>query len=176
LIPHGEAYTIREFFSDKETGYAPSQYYVYNFNKYAQDFIKNLPKDSILQNTNPEMEVIHPSKYKIHGYDKVGAMLIFKNNRGWWSGTIMDDIDANLLLDGEFGPTVLQVGGGVYSAFLWMINNPNSGNKWAEYLDSDFILETARPYLGRIWSNYVDLSKTKIKDCYKLESFLSKTF
>jgi len=175
LIPHGEAYTIREFFSDKETGYAPSQYYVYNYNKYAQEFIKNLPKDTKLEDCNPEMEVLNPSKYKIRGYDKVGAMLIFKKNRGWWSGTIMDDIDASLLMNSEFGPTVLQVGGGVFSAFKWMIKNPNAGNKWAEQLDSEFILNEARPYLGRVWSNYVDLNKTKLKDCYKLESFLTKT-
>lgn len=88
----------------------------------------------------------------------------------------MDEYDAAPLFDHQFGPTVLQVGGGVYSAFLWMLNNPNVGNKWADDLDSEFILKHAEPFLGRIWSDYVDLSKTHLKDCYKFESFLTKKF
>jgi homospermidine synthase len=176
LIPHGEAYTIRKFFSDEETGYAPSQYYVYDFNPYAKEYINNLPKTANLQNTNPEWEVLHPMNYDLHGYDKVGALLIFNNNRGWWSGTIMDEYDAAEHFQHKFGPTVLQVAGGVYSAFLWILENPQVGNKWAEHLNSDFILEQAKPYLGRIWSNYVDLTTTHIKDCYKFESFLSRRY
>lgn len=129
-----------------------------------------------LQKCIPECEVIDPSNYQLHGYDKVGAMMIFKNNRGWWSGTIMDEFDAAHLFDHKFGPTVIQVASGLYSSFVWLLNNPNSGNKWAENLDSDFILEHAKPYLGRLWSNYVDLSKTHIKDCHKFESFITKKF
>ncbi len=86
----------------------------------------------------------------------------------------MDEHDASEHFDKKFGPTVLQVSGGVYSAFLWMLQNPNAGNKWAEHLDTDYILEQAKPYLGRVWSKYVDLSTTHLKDCYKFESFLSK--
>ena len=120
------------------------------------------------------MEVLHPMNHDLHGYDRVGAMLIYKKNRGWWSGSIMDEFDSSLLLESKYGPTVLQVVGGVYSCFLWMINNPNSGNKWAENLDTDFILDVSKEYLGRIYSQYVDLEKTHLKDCYKFESFLVK--
>ena len=172
LIPHGEAYTIRSFFHDKETGYAPSQYYVYDYNPYAKEFFNNLSESTNLDDLNPEFEVINPVSYKLHGYDKVGALLIFGKNRGWWSGTIMDEFDAAKLFNHKFGPTVLQVAGGVYSAFLWMLENRNSGNKWAEELDSEFVLESAKEYLGRVWSDFVDLSETHIKDCYKFESFL----
>ena len=176
LIPHGEAVTISEFLSDQETGYSPSQYYVYDFNPYAKEFISNLKKNTTLQECNPEMEVIHPLKYKIKGYDKVGALLIFHKNRGWWSGTIMDEYDASFLFDYKFGPTVLQVAGGVFAAFCWMCKNPGCGNKWAELINSEFVLETARPYLGRVYSNYIDLNKTWIKDCIKFESFITKKF
>lgn len=161
---------------DKETGYAPSQYYVYDFNPYAKEFVNNLPKDMKLQDCNPEWEVLHPMNYDLRGYDKVGAMMIFKNNRGWWAGTIMDEFDSAEHFDHKFGPTVLQVAGGLYGAFLWMLKNPKAGNKWPELLDTDFILEHARPYLGRVWSKYVDLNKTHIKDCYKFESFLTKKY
>jgi homospermidine synthase len=46
----------------------------------------------------------HP---ELRGHDKVGALLIMKNNRGWWAGSVMDDIDSNKLFGGKFGPTVL---------------------------------------------------------------------
>ena len=88
----------------------------------------------------------------------------------------MDEHDAAEHFQHKFGPTVLQVAGGVYSAFLWILENPQAGNKWAEQLDSDYILEHAKPYLGRIWSDFVDLSTTHIKNCYKFESFLSRRY
>jgi homospermidine synthase len=172
FIPHGEAITIGTFLSDQETGYAPSQYYVYSINPYAKTFVDNMPPDSNLQNCNPDMEVIHPSKYHIKGYDRVGALLICNKNRGWWSGTIMDEVDSSVHFNGKFGPTVLQVAAGVYSGFLWLLKNPNVGCKYAEELDTDFIFKYAEPYLGRVYSNYVDLTKTCVKDCYKFDSFI----
>lgn len=176
MIPHGEAVSISEFLTDPDTGYKPSQYYVYNINPHANEFISNLKKDATLQNCNPEMEVIHPLKYKIKGYDIVGALLLLDNNRGWWSGTIMDQYDASELFNYQFGPTVLQVAGGVFSAFVWLCQNPNKGNLWAEFIDSEFILEVAKPYLGRVYSRFVDLEKTNLKGCKKFESFLLKKY
>ena len=79
----------------------------------------NLPPNSTLENTKPEMEVINPMKHpSLRGVDKVGALIIMKNNRfeivifkkifrGWWSGTIMDDVDCRDLFNFKFGPTVL---------------------------------------------------------------------
>jgi homospermidine synthase len=178
LIPHGEVFTIRDFFHDPETGYAPSQYYVYSYNPYAQKYIESLPSGPhvTLQNTNPEWEVLHPMNYELYGYDKVGALLLFNNNRGWWAGSIMDEFDAAKLFNHKYGPTILQVTGGVFSAFEWMCQNPNAGNKWPEDLDTEYVIDKASPYLGRVWSDFVDLTKTKIKDCQKIESFLVKKY
>jgi hypothetical protein len=54
------------------------------------------------------MEVMHPKNYPdLRGVDKVGALLVMNNNRGWWTGTIMDDVDCRDLFDFKFGPTVL---------------------------------------------------------------------
>ena len=122
------------------------------------------------------MQVLHPKNHNLQGYDKVGALLIFNKNRGWWSGSIMDDIDASMIMNHKYGPTVLQVSGGVFSAFLWMCKNQKAGNKWAENLDSDFVIRAAKPYLGRIYSDFVDLSKTCLKDCYKFESFITEKY
>lgn len=68
----------------------------------------NLPAKSTLENTNPEMEVMHPMNHpSLRGIDKVGALMVMKNNRGWWTGSIMDDVDCRDLFDFKFGPTVL---------------------------------------------------------------------
>jgi len=177
LIPHGEAFSIWRFFQDKETGWAPTQYYVYDFNPYAQNFVKKADPYMDLHTCNPEMEVIHPMNYPtLVGVDKVGALLLFNNNRGYWAGTIVDDKDAAKVLKGKFGPTVLQVAAGVWAAYLWMVCNPESGNRWPESISTDFILQHAKPYLGTIASQYVDLTKTHIKDCKKFESFVTRKF
>ena len=82
LIPHGEAYTLGHYLYDPETGYRPSQYFVYDYNPYAKEFIYNLPKDATIENTDPPCEVMHPMKHpKMRGVDKVGALLIMNNNR-----------------------------------------------------------------------------------------------
>lgn len=97
IAPHGEAFSLREFFQDKETGYSPSQNFIYDLNPYAKDFIENLPQQSAIKNLNPQMEIL-PSK-KLKGYNKVGALLIFSKNRGWWMGSIFDKFDASLFAD-----------------------------------------------------------------------------
>jgi homospermidine synthase len=172
IIPHGETYSITTFLRDETTGYVPTQHYVYKLNPYAKEFLDKCPKDQDLHRLGVSTEVFHPYNYKMKGYDKVGAMLIFKNNRGWWTGTIMDEFDSNQILDGKYGPTVLQVGAGVFAAFCWICLNKNSGCKSAEHLDTDFILNIAKIYFGRFHSQYVDLKKTHMKDCYKFEDFL----
>lgn len=80
----------------------------------------------------------------------------------------MDDVDAHSILDHKFGPTVLQVAAGVYSGFLWGCKHPNSGVRYPEHLDTDFIIDSAMPFLGRFISTHVDLTKTSLKDCHKL--------
>jgi len=68
---------------------------VYNYCDYAKKFINNLPPNADVHNTNPVTEVIHPMNHpSLRGVDKVGALLIMKNNRGWWTGSIMDEIDS----------------------------------------------------------------------------------
>jgi len=173
LIPY-ESYTTRENFYDQETGYAPSHYYVYQYNSMDKNYIDSFPFEANLSYTNSKMEIDHHIDLEIKACDRVGAMLIFHNNRGWWTGSMMDEIDSALLFDSKFGPTVLQSAAGVFSAFCWACQNPNSGNNWPDMLDSDYIIEVAKPFIGRFYSGYVDLTKTHIKDCHKLESFLVK--
>lgn len=68
-------------------------------------------------------------------------MLCFKNNRGWWTGSVMDEFDSMPFFNHKYGPTVIQVAAGMYASWLYMIMNPKIGNKWHDYLPSDFILK-----------------------------------
>ena len=86
----------------------------------------------------------------------------------------MDEYDSAMLFNSQFGPTVLQVSAGCYAGFLWMCNNQNAGCKWPEELDTDFILNISKKFIGRIFSEFVDLKKTHLKDCTKFEDFLKK--
>lgn len=56
----------------------------------------------------PEKSVVlHPKDYPLKGLDIVGSLLLMKNNRGWWTGTVMDDIDCRVLFGHKYGPTVI---------------------------------------------------------------------
>jgi homospermidine synthase len=172
IIPHGESYSISNFLKDETTGYVPTQHYVYKINPYAKIYLDNCPPVINAESFNIPYEVIHPYNHKMKGYDKVGALLLFKNNRGWWTGSVMDEFDSQVLLNGKFSPTVLQVAAGCFPAVCWMTLNKNSGCKDAEDLDTDFVLSIAQKYIGRLLSQYVDLKDTHVKDCYKFEDFL----
>ena len=63
LIPHGEACSIQHYLSDPVTNYAPSQYYVYDYNQYARQFTYNLTEKDTVDNTIPDSEVIHPMNH-----------------------------------------------------------------------------------------------------------------
>jgi len=176
LIPHGESFTIRDYFSDEETGYRPTHAFVYSANQYAKEFIRNVPPETTIQDCDPKCVILDPKNFDLHGYDKVGSLLIFDKNRAWWSGTIMDEFDSQLLFGKKFGPTAIQVAAGCFAAFAWACNNPDSGSRWAEDMDTEYILKLAAPYLGRVYSNFADLSETHIKDCKKFDQFLSKKY
>ncbi len=174
IIPHDESVSIVSFLTDEETGYKPTQHFVYEVNPYAKIFLDNLPANADIKTCFPEVEVISPLKYKMKGWDKVGALLLFEGNHGWWCGSIMDESDSEKLLEGKYGPTVLQVTGGVFAAFVWICRNPNRGPNWPEYLDTDEVFENSKAYLGTLHSDYVDISETCVKDCFKFEDFLVK--
>lgn len=134
--------------------------------------MENLPENAQFKDFNPSTKVLHPMNCDIKGNDNLGSLLIFKNNRAWWTGSVMDTNDSKKLLGGKYGPTPLQVIGGVYAGFSWMMLNQNSGNRYPDWIDTDFVLSKAMPYIGSYASNYVDLNQSHIKDCYKLQDFL----
>lgn len=133
LIPHGEAHTIRDYLQDHQTGYSPSLYFVYDYNPYARQFIYTLTDENTVDNTLPEFVVMQPMNFpSLRGYDKIGGLIIMNENKAWWTGSIMDDIDASKLFEFKYGPTVIQVAAGVYAGFKYIIENPKIGTVFTE--------------------------------------------
>lgn len=54
-----------------------------------------------MNEVKPEKAVVlHPKEFPtLSGYDIVGSLLLMKNNRGWWTGSVMDDIDCRGLFN-----------------------------------------------------------------------------
>ncbi|MSR56688.1 MAG: homospermidine synthase [Planctomycetaceae bacterium] len=155
LIRHGEAFSISEFLTvaDKRGRalYRPTVHYAY------------LPCDYAIASLNEIREQdyeMHDSwrimaNDTIHGYDELGVLLMGHDYRSWWTGTILEIEEARRHVPGQ-NATTLQVAASVLGAVLWMLRNPRKGVLLPDALPHDEILETARPYLGKVISIPID--------------------
>lgn len=157
LIPHGESDSLSKFLATKD--YNPTVYYVYNPSEAAKESLeeqrnnkhKPLSKSHVL--TLPEIKM---------GYDSVGTLLIFSGKGEtpsimWWTGSCMSVEDAYKCGFVHSGPTVVQVAASIYSAFKYVLEHKHLGLVTPEELDYKYILKTARPYLGNLYSKEIKI-------------------
>ena len=157
LIPHGESDSLSKFLSIDD--YCPTVYYIYNPPECAKQSLeeqreneyKPFEKTHVL--TLPEIRT---------GYDSVGTLLIFSGKgeapeKMWWSGTVMNVNDAKKCGFKNAGPTTIQVAASIYSAFNYVIDNQHLGLLTPEELDWKYILKTAKPFLGHVYSKEIDI-------------------
>jgi len=150
-IPHGECITLPKFLSTAD--YTPTVQYVYRLCPQTRACLDRMPFDQL--STCKRFKVLEPSSCKMEGNDRVGVLLILKENpitgekKNWcyWSGTILGQEMSKYC-----GPTVIQVGVGVLCALKWAVQNPQKGTTYSEGLPTEWIIEQARPYLGTIFS------------------------
>jgi len=98
-------------------------------------------------------KVLDPYNDQLEGDDTLGALLIFNHNpltgekKNWcyWYGTILGQGTSKF-----FGPTIIQVASGVLTAIRYACENPQKGPNYSESLPTPWVLETARPYLGKL--------------------------
>ena len=151
LIPHAEADTISSFLSTED--YRPSVFYVYEPSQIALQSIEDLRDHKYHPPPNSKCHVMTMEEC-VKGFDAVGALLIFKDKRMHWCGSILD---VNMAKDLGFlhsGPTVVQVASSVFAGMKYILNkkHSNDGYQEPEDLDYKFILKTAKPYLGKFIS------------------------
>jgi homospermidine synthase len=156
-IPHGEGITLTQNLSLED--YSPTIHYVYTLCPQTRDILKVTPFEDL--HHVKDWRVMDPLTDQLEGEDKIGCLLVLnknpltgeKKNWSYWYGSILGQETSKF-----FGPTVIQVAAGVLTAIRYMVENPNQGPIYSEKLPTDWVIETARPWLGQIVSKHVPWS------------------
>jgi homospermidine synthase len=153
VIPHGESDTLACYLTEKtnqKPTYRPFTYYVYQPCPSAIESIKEHLNDPSKDLT---IRTLYGPDIKPHGKDEVGALIDVGTKGKWWYGTILS-IEQTKALGFVFsGPTAVQVASSLYATALWILSNPinqKRGLLFPEQLNSQFILEKSKPFLGDI--------------------------
>jgi len=150
LIPHAEADTISSFLTDG--AYSPSVFYVYQPSSLALESLDCLRKAKY-HPPPPEKCYAMRNDDVLSGFDSVGTLLLFKDGKAHWTGSVVSVEFSRGLGFRHSNPTIVQVGAGVWGAMKWIENNHKRlGYLEPEDLDYKQILKYAMPYLGRFYS------------------------
>ncbi len=90
-----------------------------------------------------------------HGVDELGVLLMGNDKGAYWFGSTLSVQEARTIAPFN-NATSLQVVAGVLSGMIWAIENPDAGLVEAEDMDHEFILNIARPYLGKVDGHYTN--------------------
>ena len=82
------------------------------------------------------------------GADILGALLMGHAYNSWWTGSVLSIEESRRLVPHQ-NATTMQVAISVVAAAMWMIENPDRGVCVPDDLPHDYVLEIARPYLGK---------------------------
>jgi homospermidine synthase len=154
VIRHGEAFSISERLTVEERGkaaYRPTVHYAY------------CPCDSAIAS----LTELRGNNYRLQsrqrimtneittGSDALGALLMGHPFTSWWIGSDLSIEESRRLVPAH-NATTMQVAISVAAAVEWMIQNPGRGVVVPDDLPHDFVLDIARPYLGRFISTRSD--------------------
>jgi homospermidine synthase len=175
IIRHGESFSI----SDKLTVwkgnrviYRPTVHYAY---MPCDDTIASLHE---LRARNYELQTNQRimGDEVSQGDDTLGALVMGHRYNSWWTGSVLSIGESRRLIPHQNATTV-QVAIGVVTSVMWMIENPHKGVCVPDELPYDYILERAKPYLGRLVSEPSDWTPFKNYQIFFKEnphSFLDK--
>jgi homospermidine synthase len=150
VVRHGEAFTISDHLTVWEEGkavYRPTVHYAY------------CPSDSAIASLNELRGYDYqlPKKWRIlndeitSGADILGALIMGHAYNSWWVGTDLSIEESRRLVPHQ-NATTMQVAIGVVAAVCWMIENPDRGVMVPDDLPHEYVLEIAKPYLGKFIS------------------------
>jgi len=162
VVRHGEAFTISDkltVWEGKQAVYRPTMHYAY------------CPCDEAIASLN-EMRGYN---YKLNanqrimndeitgGADILGALLMGHDYNSWWIGSDLTIEESRRLVPHQ-NATTMQVAISVVAASMWMMENSDRGVVVPDELPHDFILDIAKPYLGRWISKASDWTPLKGRD------------
>ncbi len=147
VVRHGEALTISDkltVWDGKKAIYRPTVHYAY------------CPCDMAIASLN-EMRGYN---YKLNanqrimndeittGADILGALIMGHGYNSWWVGSDLSIEESRRLVPHQ-NATTMQVAISVVAASMWMMENPLEGVRVPDDLPHDYILDIAKPYLGK---------------------------
>lgn len=168
VIRHGEAFGLSDRFTVWENDkavYRPTVHYAY---MPCHETISSLWE---LKARNYEMQ----PKLRImsdeitSGEDILGALIMGHAYNSWWTGSILSIDEARKLLPGQ-NATTIQVALGVISAAMWAIENPKKGLCLPDDLPFEYVLNIAKPYLGKLVSEPYDWTPLKNRKVFFKEN------
>ncbi|MFA6079701.1 MAG: saccharopine dehydrogenase C-terminal domain-containing protein, partial [Candidatus Omnitrophota bacterium] len=163
VIRHGEAFGISDrltVWEGKKAVYRPTVHYAY---MPCHETISSLHE---LRCRNYELQ----PRWRIMsdeitgGEDILGALIMGHKYNSWWTGSVLSIEESRKLIPHQ-NATTMQVAIGVVSAVMWMIENPKKGLCLPDDIPHDYILNIAKPYLGKlvsVQSDWTPLSNYQI--------------
>jgi homospermidine synthase len=160
VIRHGESFTISKYLTVEKDGraiYRPTVHYAY---MPCDTAIASLHE---LRGRNFELQPksrIYTDHEITSGADILGALIMGHEYHSWWTGSDLSIEESRTLVPGQ-NATTIQVAAGVLAAVMWMIENPKEGVCVPDDLPHEYVLEVAKPYLGKFMSQNYDWTPLK---------------
>lgn len=159
VIRHAEAFSISDRLTVWRGGkavYRPTVHYAYMpCNETITSLHELRCRSYELQ---PKLRIMSDEITK--GADILGALLMGHRYNSWWTGSVLSIGEARDLVPHQ-NATTIQVAIGVVSALMWMIENPKKGLRLPDDLPHEFVLNLAKPYLGKFVSEASDWTPYK---------------
>jgi len=155
-LPHSENVTLSDYLTleaNGEPAYRPTVAFVY---LPCDDAFTSLHEAMMSGWQEPGDERVIKEEI-VSGQDELGVLLLGHGLNGLWYGSQLD-IDTARRIVPHSNPTALQVAAGVLSGAAWALENPDRGFCEPEDLPHDFVLDVARPYLGKVVAEQTDWS------------------
>jgi homospermidine synthase len=159
VVRHGEAFTISDKLTVRENGkavYRPTVHYAY------------CPCDAAIASLNElrgyDYRLVENQRIMndeiIGGADILGALIMGHAYNSWWIGSDLSIEESRRLVPHQ-NATTMQVAISVVAAVLWMTANPAKGVCVPDDLPHEFVLDIAKPYLGKFISKRSDWTPLK---------------
>ena len=159
VIRHGEAFTISDkltVWQDGQAVYRPTVHYAYCPCDCAIASLNELRGDDYKL---PERQRIMSDEIT-SGSDILGALIMGHAYSAWWIGSDLSIEESRRLVPHQ-NATTMQVAVSVVAASLWMIENPRMGVCVPDDLPHEYVLDVAKPYLGKFLSTPSDWTPLK---------------
>ncbi len=156
LIPHAESISIANYLTLKDKDdicYRPTVHYAY---VPCPDAILSL-YELFGKEWTPQHKKHIIFNEIIHGIDALGVLLLGNKKGAYWYGSELSIEEARKHVP-YHNATSLQVAIGVIAGVIWAIEHPNRGVVEPEDIDDDYIMNIARPYLGKVGGVYSEWS------------------